>query len=109
VLILATLLLASVGFPAPSPETVKLMGRAGTSPPQSVEVEIPSAQPEVTSASSLRTRLHAAWWTALEGAVFRASEQELTDDGRHIQIVLRFIGPILVGLALLSVRGRVKR
>jgi hypothetical protein len=46
---------------------------------------------------------------AVEGAVFRASDQQLTYKGRLIQAVLRFLGPILLGLTLLSVRGRVKR
>jgi hypothetical protein len=45
----------------------------------------------------------------VEGAVFRASEQQLTYVGRLIQAALRFAGPILLGLAVLSIRGRVKR
>jgi hypothetical protein len=46
---------------------------------------------------------------ALEGAVFRASEQELSYMGRAIQDLVRIVGPILIGLTLLSVRNRVKR
>lgn len=37
------------------------------------------------------------------------SEQGLTGWGRLIRIVLRLLGPLLIGLALISVRGRVKR
>jgi uncharacterized protein YjbI with pentapeptide repeats len=54
-------------------------------------------------------RLGTAALVALEGAVFRASEQQLSYLGRLIQAVLRFAGPILLGLAVLSIRGRVKR
>jgi hypothetical protein len=46
---------------------------------------------------------------AVEGAVFRASEQQLTYTGQLIQDLLRFAGPVFLGLALLSIRGRVKR
>jgi uncharacterized protein YjbI with pentapeptide repeats len=108
VLAIATVLLAAVGFPSPKAETATLVGTIGRSPPQPVRLEA-STPPGVTTASPLSTRLGAAWWVALEGAVFRTADQQLTDDGRHIQTVLRFIGPILLGLALLSVRGRVRR
>jgi uncharacterized protein YjbI with pentapeptide repeats len=37
------------------------------------------------------------------------SERPLTEVGEWLQIVLRLIGPVLLGLAVLSVRGRVKR
>jgi len=58
---------------------------------------------------SFPARLGTAALVAVEGAVFRASEQQLTYIGRLIQAVLRFAGPILLGLAVLSIRGRVKR
>jgi hypothetical protein len=46
-----------------------------------------------TSTSLLRTR----------------SDRPLTGTGRVTELVLRFAGPLLLGLALLSLRGRVKR
>ena len=58
---------------------------------------------------SFAARLGTAVLVALEGAVFRASEQQLAYLGRLIQAALRFVGPILLGLAVLSIRGRVKR
>jgi uncharacterized protein YjbI with pentapeptide repeats len=58
---------------------------------------------------SFPARLGTAALVAVEGAVFRASEQQLTYVGRLIQAALRFAGPILLGLAVLSIRGRVKR
>jgi hypothetical protein len=33
----------------------------------------------------------------------------LTDTGTVLQFVMRLLGPLLFGLALLSLRGRVKR
>jgi hypothetical protein len=42
-------------------------------------------------------------------SLFRAPEGKLTPGGHVIQIVLRLAGPLLFGLALLALRGRVKR
>jgi uncharacterized protein YjbI with pentapeptide repeats len=58
---------------------------------------------------SFPARLGTAALVAVEGAVFRASEQQLTYTGRLVQAFLRFAGPVLLGLAVLSIRGRVKR
>jgi hypothetical protein len=58
---------------------------------------------------SFPARLGTAALAAVEGAVFRTSQQQLTYTGRLIQAMLRFAGPILLGLAVLSVRGRIKR
>jgi uncharacterized protein YjbI with pentapeptide repeats len=58
---------------------------------------------------SFAARLGTAVVVAVEGAVFRAAEQQLTYMGRLVQAVLRFTGPVLLGLAVLSIRGRVKR
>jgi uncharacterized protein YjbI with pentapeptide repeats len=37
------------------------------------------------------------------------AEGDLTETGEWLQIALRLVGPVLLGLAVLSVRGRVKR
>jgi uncharacterized protein YjbI with pentapeptide repeats len=42
-------------------------------------------------------------------ALLRGSERQLSLSGEWVQLLLRFIGPILIGLAILSIRGRVKR
>jgi hypothetical protein len=39
--------------------------------------------------------------------MFRASEQQLTYVGRLIQAAPNFAGPVLLGLAVLSIRRRV--
>ncbi len=63
----------------------------------------------MTRQQPIGARLGSAVLVALEGAVFRASDQRLTYKGRLAQTTVRFIGPVLLGLALLSVRGRIKR
>ncbi len=42
-------------------------------------------------------------------SLLRASERSLTLVGEWLQIGLRLLGPLFFGLALLSMRGRVKR
>jgi hypothetical protein len=61
----------------------------------------PAAQ--VTYADSMRFTLRAAT------SLLRGPEQDLTPAGEWIELVLRFTGPVLFGLALLAVRGRVRR
>lgn len=41
--------------------------------------------------------------------VAHASRYRITTDGEAIELVLRFLGPLLIGLALLALRSRVKR
>jgi hypothetical protein len=42
-------------------------------------------------------------------SLLRGQRLDLTEPGRALQIVLRLLGPLFFGLALLSLRGRVKR
>lgn len=42
-------------------------------------------------------------------SVVGAPQVELTTEGRALRVVLRLLGPILIGLALFAIRGRVKR
>lgn len=47
---------------------------------------------------------------AVESAVLRSTEtSELTETGRWITVGLRLVSPVLLGLAVLALRGRVKR
>lgn len=51
-------------------------------------------------------------WTYSAGtavAVIGAPDAQLTQYGRAVRIMLRLLGALLLGLALLSIRGRVKR
>ncbi len=110
VLIAATATLAAVGFPAPTrPANAPITGTITGGPTvQHLRLDPPPAPPP-TPTRSFVARCGTAWWIALEAAVFRSPDQTLTPAGRHVQTVVRFFGPVLLGLALLSVRGRVKR
>lgn len=48
-------------------------------------------------------------WVSLEAATFRSPSSGLNEVGNRILIVVRFLGPVLLALAVLSVRGRAKR
>jgi hypothetical protein len=51
-------------------------------------------------------------WTYSFGtatAVIGAPEAQLTQTGRGLRVALRILGPLLIALGLLSIRGRVKR
>lgn len=75
-------------------------------PNQTIRFQAPTAAP---ATPPFGARVGTAALVAVEGAVFRASEQQLTYAGRLIQATLRFVGPVLLALAVLSIRGRVKR
>ena len=42
-------------------------------------------------------------------ALIGAPDAQLTQQGRTLRVVLRLLGPLFIGLALLSIRGRIKR
>ena len=47
--------------------------------------------------------------SALSAVVFRDPGQQLTIAGRYIEMAARLLGPVLLGLTLLSIRSRVRR
>ncbi|WP_345744338.1 hypothetical protein [Streptomyces sp. ODS28] len=55
------------------------------------------------------TRAHQAADVVVNSVVFRSSGRDLTTAGRYTEMASRFTEPILLALALLAVRGRVKR
>jgi len=83
------------------------------------------AQPHPPSAGVIGKQdpgLHAAFAERFTGAraqkavdvvvnsvVFRSSGQDLTTAGRYTEMASRFTEPVLLGLAALAIRGRVKR
>lgn len=107
-LAVATGLIAAIGFPPPRPETTLTATIVGAPPRESVRLQ-PQPAATMTTEPPFGARLGTAALVALEGAVFRTSEQQLTYKGRLIQTLVRIVGPVLLGLALLSVRNRVKR
>ncbi|MFJ2160133.1 pentapeptide repeat-containing protein [Streptomyces sp. NPDC087856] len=54
-------------------------------------------------------RFEKALSVTLNSVVFRSSGQDLTTTGGYIEMASRFSEPVLLGLAVLAVRGRVKR
>ncbi|MFJ8706748.1 pentapeptide repeat-containing protein [Streptomyces anulatus] len=63
---------------------------------------------------SLRSRLSSDRWekslhVVVNSGVFRSSGQDLTTTGTYTEMVSRLAEPLLLGLATLAVRGRVKR
>jgi hypothetical protein len=102
----ATILLAAFGLEQPATVPAVQATIAGSPPNQIIRFQAPTAAP---ATPSFPARLGTAALVAVEGAVFRASEQQPTYVGRLIQAVLRLAGPILLGLAVFSIRGRVKR
>jgi hypothetical protein len=54
-------------------------------------------------------RFEKALNVTLNSVVFRASEQDLTTAGTYIEMTSRLTEPVLLGLAVLAVRNRVKR
>jgi hypothetical protein len=105
-LIVATALIATIGIPPPRAAT--LSGSiTGTPPSQRVTLE--SGTSNRAAETSSASRLRRAFRVSIEAALFRSPDQQLTALGRDIQTMLRLIGPILLALAILSIRGRVKR
>lgn len=54
-------------------------------------------------------RFEKALKVTLNSVVFRSSGQDLTTAGTYIEMTSRLTEPILLGLAILAVRNRVKR
>jgi hypothetical protein len=94
--ILATLLFANVGFPAQQASR----GAA------SVSVTSRGAS-QVTGWKQYLDAL--AYSLESTTSLLRPPDQALTRPGRWVQIVLRLVGPLLFGLIILSLRGRIKR
>jgi Pentapeptide repeats (9 copies) len=100
-------------------------GLAASPPPQHLTGTITSQADNRTrinaTLSTAAPRLPAAGqrWTAqrartamevtLDSVVFRTTDQPLTSAGTWISDAARILGPVLLGLALLALRGRVKR
>ncbi|SFB98935.1 pentapeptide repeat-containing protein [Streptomyces aidingensis] len=54
-------------------------------------------------------RVDTAFQVAVNSVVFRSAEEDLTTAGAYIELTARLTEPILLGLAILAVRGRLKR
>ncbi|MGN9757278.1 pentapeptide repeat-containing protein [Streptomyces sp. SD31] len=68
----------------------------------------------VNPTGPLRTRLTSERWEkslriVVNSVVFRSSGQDLTTSGIYTEMASRLAEPVLLGLAVLAIRGRVKR
>ena len=106
IIAVATVTIAAAGFEAPTTPPVQLqVAPDGTLLARDV-------QPRTLARPSFGEELLPALTYSAENAtlVFRGrDESPLTSVGRWCQILLRLLGPALLGLAVLSLRGRVKR
>lgn len=75
-----------------------------------VTFEIDKADPQNPAGERFTGgRFEKALNVTLNSVVFRSSGQDLTTAGTYIEMASRLTEPILLGLAVLAVRSRVKR
>ncbi|MFI6588550.1 pentapeptide repeat-containing protein [Embleya sp. NPDC050493] len=105
--VLATMLW---GLPTtdPKPHTTGIQAQPGQ------RVDLVTGTPDAVLAGGMHDRLTAeraekATRVVVNSVVFRSSGQNLTTPGTYIEMASRLLEPILLALALLAIRGRVKR
>lgn len=103
-------LIMGLGLPDSSPEQVASGAiPAGGGP---VTLIVDKQDPELTLRLGDRftgERLDQAFRVVLNSVVFRSSGQDLTTWGTYIEMVSRFTEPVLLALAILAMRSRIKR
>jgi len=98
------------GLPTGDPKPVTTGTQAAPGQP----VRLITDNPDPTLAGTPRQRLTAkradkATRVVLNSVVFRSSGQNLTGTGAYIEMISRLLEPALLALAILAIRGRVKR
>ncbi|WPB88142.1 pentapeptide repeat-containing protein [Streptomyces malaysiensis] len=107
-MLVTIMLLMGFGLPKDAPK----QEATGTVPPGGgrVTFEIDKADPQnPTGDRFTRKRFEKALNVTLNSVVFRSSDQDLTTAGTYIEMASRVTEPVLLGLAALAVRNRVKR
>jgi hypothetical protein len=107
-MLVTVMLLMGFGLPKDSPK----QEATGTVPPGggSVTFEIDKAEPQNPTGNRFTSqRFERALNVTLNSVVFRSSGQDLTTAGTYIEMTSRVTEPVLLGLAVLAVRNRVKR
>ncbi|WP_162467253.1 pentapeptide repeat-containing protein [Streptomyces cavernae] len=107
---LTMVLMVLWGLPDPTPKQTA----TGTmpSPSNRIHLVLDKADPTLSGPLSQRwtlKRAEKAGHVVLNSVVFRSSDQDLTTAGTWIEMFSRFSEPILLGLAALAARGRIKR
>jgi hypothetical protein len=107
-MVLTIVLLMGFGLPKEDPK----QEATGTVPPGGGKVtfEIEKDDPQnPTGDRWTGKRLEKALNITLNSVVFRSSGQDLTTAGTYIEMTSRLVEPALLALAVLAVRGRIKR
>ncbi|MFD9040851.1 pentapeptide repeat-containing protein [Streptomyces bottropensis] len=107
-MLITIVLLMGFGLPKDSPK----QEATGTVPPGGGKVtfEIDKADPQNPTRDRFTgERFEKALNITLNSVVFRSSGQDLTTNGTYIEMASRVTEPILLGLAVVAVRNRVKR
>ncbi|MFF4979549.1 hypothetical protein ACFY3O_05695 [Streptomyces sp. NPDC001046] len=102
------LLMMGFGLPQASPK----QEATGTVPASGEEVifEIDKQDPRNPTGDRFTgKRFEKALNVTLNSVVFRSSGQDLTTAGTYLEMASRFCEPVLLGLGVLAVRGRLKR
>ncbi|MEU0302850.1 hypothetical protein ABZ252_25785 [Streptomyces sp. NPDC006175] len=83
-----------------------------TTPAGRIELRVENPDPVLTLPMGRRfsvERLDKSLRIVLNSAIFRSSGQNLTAWGTYTEMISRVVEPVLLGLAVLAVRGRLKR
>ena len=107
-------LLMAIGLPTGTVMTSESTGVVSPATGGQYNIKVTERLPRQRAAGSLRDRMSVARMerasrVALGAVVFRDSTQQLTVAGRYVELGARLLGPILLALALLAVRNRIKR
>jgi hypothetical protein len=96
----------------PNPKLQQTATGTMPAPGGRIHLVIDKSDPALAGPLSQRwTADHAkkAGHVVLNSVVFRSSDQDLTTAGTWIEMFSRFSEPVLLGLAALAARGRIKR
>ncbi|MFP8885468.1 hypothetical protein [Streptomyces mangrovi] len=107
-MLVTVVLLMGLGIPEDSPR----QEATGTVPPGggTVTLTIGKADPRNPTGDRFTgERFEKALNVTLNSVVFRSSGQDLTTTGTYTEMASRLVEPVLLGLAVLAVRNRVKR
>ncbi|OPC78273.1 hypothetical protein B4N89_39555 [Embleya scabrispora] len=111
-LAMAATVLAMVLWGLPTSDPKPLTTGTQAAPGQPVSLTTDNPEPVLTGPPRTRLtgkRAEKATRVVLNSVVFRSSGQNLTTAGTYIEMTSRFLEPVLLGLAALAIRGRVKR
>jgi hypothetical protein len=107
-MLITLVLLMSLGLPKDDPK----QEATGTVPPGGGKVTFHIDKDDPQNPTDNRftgKRFEKALQVTLNSVVFRSSGQDLTTAGTYIEMTSRLVEPALLALAVLAVRGRIKR